>query len=63
MENVGIIGLGVYIPENFIYADEIARRTNIPQWVIEEKFGVLKKPIPGLKIQLVLWVSKLQKMR
>ncbi|MBP7304313.1 MAG: 3-oxoacyl-ACP synthase [Fervidobacterium sp.] len=47
MENVGIMGLGVYIPENFIYADEIARRTNIPQWVIEEKFGVLKKPIPG----------------
>lgn len=49
MENVGIMGLGVYIPENFIYADEIARRTNIPQWVIEEKFGVLKKPIPGPK--------------
>jgi len=47
MENVGIMGLGVYIPENFIYADEIARRTNIPQWVIEEKFGVFKKPIPG----------------
>ena len=47
MNNVGIMGLGVYIPDNYIYADEIAKRTNIPQWVIEEKFGILKKPIPG----------------
>ena len=47
MNNVGIMGLGVYIPDNYIYADEIARRTDIPQWVIEEKFGILKKPIPG----------------
>jgi len=45
--NVGIMGLGVYIPDNYIYAEEIAKRTNIPQWVIEEKFGILKKPIPG----------------
>jgi len=40
MNNVGIMGLGVYIPDNYIYADEIARRTDIPQWVIEEKFGI-----------------------
>jgi len=45
--NVGIMGLGVYIPDNYIYAEEIAKKTNIPQWVIEEKFGILKKPIPG----------------
>jgi len=45
--NVGIMGLGVYTPDNYIYAEEIAKRTNIPQWVIEEKFGILKKPIPG----------------
>ncbi len=45
--NVGIMGLGVYIPDNHIYAEEIAKKTNIPQWVIEEKFGILKKPIPG----------------
>jgi 3-oxoacyl-[acyl-carrier-protein] synthase-3 len=45
--NVGIMGLGVYIPDNYICAEEIAKKTNIPQWVIEEKFGILKKPIPG----------------
>lgn len=49
MDNVGIMGLGIYIPDNYIYPDEIAKRTNIPQWVIEEKFGILKKPIPSSK--------------
>ncbi|MBM7560098.1 3-oxoacyl-ACP synthase [Marinitoga litoralis] len=45
--NVGIMGIGTYIPETYITADEIAEKSGIPADVIREKFGVLKKPIPG----------------
>ena len=48
-ENVGIIGMGVYIPENFMYAKELAEKTSIPEEVIIEKFGIIKKPIPSKK--------------
>ncbi|MDK2946609.1 MAG: 3-oxoacyl-[acyl-carrier-protein] synthase [Geotoga sp.] len=47
--NVGIMGMGIYIPDNYITSDEIAEKTGIPEWVIREKFGVTKKPIPGQK--------------
>ncbi|NUV00265.1 hypothetical protein XO12_09255 [Marinitoga sp. 1154] len=47
--NVGILSIGVYIPETFITAEEISEKTKIPVDVIKEKFGVIKKPIPGPK--------------
>ncbi|WGS65113.1 3-oxoacyl-ACP synthase [Marinitoga aeolica] len=45
--NVGIMGIGTYIPETYITAEEISEKSKIPIEVIKEKFGVLKKPIPG----------------
>ncbi|GAB6088890.1 3-oxoacyl-ACP synthase [Spirochaeta dissipatitropha] len=45
--NIGIMGLGTYIPETRMTAEEIADRTEIPVEVIRDKFGVLQKPIPG----------------
>lgn len=45
--NVGIMGIGTYIPETYITAEEIAEKSEIPAEIIKEKFGVLKKPIPG----------------
>ncbi len=46
-ESVGIAGLGVYIPETVMTASEISASTGIPEEVIVDKFGVIKKPIPG----------------
>ncbi len=46
-EVVGIMGMGTYIPKTFITAKEIAEKSGIPEAVIDEKFGVSKKPIPG----------------
>lgn len=47
--NIGIVGIGTYIPKTYITAEEIAEKTKIPVDVIKEKFGVIKKPIPGPK--------------
>ncbi len=47
MIDVGIIGLGVAFPEQTMDASEIAAKTNIPEEVIQTKFGVEKKPVPG----------------
>jgi 3-oxoacyl-[acyl-carrier-protein] synthase-3 len=44
---IAIAGTGIYIPQTFITADEIAARTGIPAAVIREKFGLSRKPVPG----------------
>ena len=38
---------GTYIPKTFITAAEISERSGIPKWVIRDKMGILRKPIPG----------------
>jgi 3-oxoacyl-[acyl-carrier-protein] synthase-3 len=47
--NVGIVGTGIYIPENFMTSKEIAAATmgNWSEEAVFEKLGVRKKPIPG----------------
>jgi 3-oxoacyl-[acyl-carrier-protein] synthase-3 len=47
--NVGIVGTGIYIPEKFITAAEIAEATKgiWSEEAIFEKLGIRKKPIPG----------------
>ncbi len=48
-DNVGIVGLGVYVPEKYMDALDIAKATN-GVWTEEavvEKLGIVKKPIPG----------------
>jgi len=47
--NVGIVGTGIYIPEKFMTAAEIAAAT-MGSWSeqsVFDKLGVRKKPIPG----------------
>jgi len=43
--NIGLISTGVYIPKKFMTAKDISLKTDIPEDVIKEKFGVIKKPI------------------
>lgn len=45
--NCGIMGLGTYIPDCYITAKEIAMQSGIPESVIIDKFGLIKKAIPG----------------
>ncbi len=44
---VGIVSAGVYIPQTFITAADIAQLSGIPEDVIEHKMGIRRKPIPG----------------
>src|SRR6056297_1969665 len=46
-ELIGISGIGTYFPEKIETAEFNAQETNIPQDVIEKKFGVLKTTVPG----------------
>ncbi|KAB3534695.1 3-oxoacyl-ACP synthase [Alkaliphilus pronyensis] len=45
--DVGIVGMGIYIPDTYETAEEIANQSGIPVDVIKNKFGFNKKPIPG----------------
>ncbi len=42
-----IEGLGVYLPKSRMGAEEIARKSGLPEWVVREKLGILEKPVPG----------------
>ncbi|MBS4537603.1 3-oxoacyl-ACP synthase [Clostridium sp. D2Q-11] len=47
--NVGIVGMGIYIPETKMTAKDIADATN-GNWTeeaVKEKLGIIEKPIPG----------------
>lgn len=45
--NIGIRGIGTYIPSTYMTSSEIAAQTGIPEEVISKKFGVIRKPMPG----------------
>ena len=48
-DHVGIAGLGIYVPDNYMTAKEISEATGgvWEEWAVKEKLGVNKKPIPG----------------
>jgi 3-oxoacyl-[acyl-carrier-protein] synthase-3 len=47
--NVGIVGTGIYLPDNKISAAEISEQTNgvWSETAIKEKLGVINKTVPG----------------
>lgn len=45
--HVGILSTGTYVPSTFETSDQIADATGIPEPVIREKFGIVRKPVPG----------------
>jgi len=55
---IGIVGTGMYLPEQVMTAAEIAEHSGLPEWVIREKFGIEQKHIPGEDDhpnQMALW--------
>ncbi|MGV3465278.1 MAG: 3-oxoacyl-ACP synthase [Heyndrickxia sp.] len=45
--NIGILSTGIYIPDQFITGEEIARKAGIPPEVVELKMGIKRKPVPS----------------
>ena len=45
--SAGIEGVGVYIPESRHTAEYMAERTDIPKGILETKFGLMSKAVPG----------------
>ena len=43
-DTIGIVAAGLYIPEGYLDAADIARESGIPKEVIETKFGIKRKP-------------------
>ncbi|MCI0697737.1 3-oxoacyl-ACP synthase [candidate division KSB1 bacterium] len=45
--SVGIVSTGMYLPESYMTAADIARESGMPEWVVREKLGINKKHIAG----------------
>jgi len=45
--HVGVIGIGIYVPDTYMSAAELAAATGVPEDVIALKFGVKRKPVAG----------------
>jgi 3-oxoacyl-[acyl-carrier-protein] synthase-3 len=45
--SVGIVSTGMYLPESYMTAEDIARESGMPEWVVREKLGINKKHIAG----------------
>lgn len=44
---IGIVSTGIYLPEERMTAAHIAKKANLPEYVVKEKMGIAEKPIPG----------------
>lgn len=44
---VGIAGVGIYVPSTFMEAAELAERSGLPEAVVRDKLGITRKPVPG----------------
>ena len=59
---VGIVGWGLYLPEKFITAEELAPQINIPANIIKEKMGCDRKPIGGPEDHCVMMATRAAKV-
>ncbi|MEH7492473.1 3-oxoacyl-ACP synthase [Neobacillus niacini] len=44
---IGIVSIGLYLPDEYMTGGEIAEIAGIPSHIVEEKMGIKKKHIPG----------------
>ncbi|MBX0329404.1 3-oxoacyl-ACP synthase [Oscillochloris sp. ZM17-4] len=44
---IGIVAAGTYIPERSLGPAEIGRLAGLPEQVVAEKLGILRRPVPG----------------
>ena len=43
MTGMGIVSTGTWFPETYITAEEIARQSGLPEWVVRDKLGIERK--------------------
>lgn len=43
MTNMGIVSTGIWFPETYVTAAEIAEKSGLPEWVVREKLGIERK--------------------
>jgi 3-oxoacyl-[acyl-carrier-protein] synthase-3 len=58
---VGIVSVGMYLPERVITAADIAQESGLPEWVVREKLGIEEKRIPGPQDhpnQMAIWAAQ-----
>jgi 3-oxoacyl-[acyl-carrier-protein] synthase-3 len=59
--SVGIVSTGIYVPQSIMTAAEIAEQSEIPEWVIRDKFGIEQKHVPGPDDhtnQMAIWAAQ-----
>ncbi|MFD0692931.1 3-oxoacyl-ACP synthase [Paenibacillus sp. GCM10027628] len=44
---IGILGTGIYIPDQVITAGEIAEISGVPEHIVRTKMGITQKPVPS----------------
>ncbi|GIN84057.1 3-oxoacyl-[acyl-carrier-protein] synthase 3 [Heyndrickxia sporothermodurans] len=45
--DIGILSTGIYLPENEITGENIAKKAGIPKDIVEKKMGIKRKLLPG----------------
>ncbi|HLA44265.1 MAG TPA: hypothetical protein VJZ27_12555, partial [Aggregatilineales bacterium] len=59
--SIGIVSTGMYIPEGYITAAEIAAQSGMPEWVVREKLGIERKPVASpddQPNQMAVWAAQ-----
>lgn len=46
-EPVGLVSYGIYLPNNYLTAEDISRQSGIPAEIVEKKMGIVKKHRAG----------------
>ncbi len=44
---IGIVGVGMYVPEQVMTATEVAEQSGLPEWVVRDKLGLNQKFMAG----------------
>ncbi len=60
-KSVGIVSLGMYLPDTIMTSAEIAEQSGLPEWVVREKLGIHQKHISDPKIhpnQMAVYAAK-----
>jgi len=58
---MGIVSVGMYLPEPVLTAAEIAEQSGLPEWVVREKLGINQKHIAGPDDhpnQMAVWAAQ-----
>ena len=50
MTGMGIVSTGTFFPDTYITAEDIAKQSGLPEWVVREKLGIERKFVADPKI-------------